>query len=153
MGWEMEVVKSGSGLGSCWVVLAYIIVNRTFLYFSLLLIDRWKRADKIERGNSFLTMIRDASFSFPSTYTSNLPSLPSSVPSSTTTSTPSYSSSSQPLSPPRDNGNYALNIGPVSLNVDGRVGNTLEAAGEAARDGLKDLFGKVRSRVDGVRLN
>lgn len=100
-------------------------------------------------------MIRDASFSFPSTYTSTLsPSTPSSIPPPTSNATPSYSSSSssQPLSPPRDNGNYALNIGPVSLNVDHRVGNTLEAAGEAARDGLKDLFGKVRSRVDGVRL-
>jgi len=89
-------------------------------------------------------MVRDASFSFPAPqYTSATSNLPLS-----TTTNPSSSSSSQ-----INQGNYALNLGPVSLNVDQRVGNTLEAAGEAARDGLKDLFGRVRNRVDGVRLN
>lgn len=98
---------------------------------------------------SFLQMVRDASFSFPA---ANYSSAASTLPlASSFSSTPAPSTAQSP--PSNANSNYALNIGPVSLNVDHRVGNTLEAATDAARDGLKDLFGKVRSRVDGVRLN
>ncbi|GAA6064419.1 hypothetical protein JCM10212_002846 [Sporobolomyces blumeae] len=100
-------------------------------------------------------MVRDASFSFPSA-----PHLPFSTPvqnasMNPSTSIASSSSQQQPqpsVTGPSQRDNYALSIGPVSLNVDHRVGNTLEAGVDAARDGLKDLFGKVRSRVDGVRL-
>lgn len=97
-------------------------------------------------------MVRDASFSFPAPhYTSATSNL---APISSSSSSTSQNYSQPPLPPPtREGGNYALNLGPVSLNVDQRVGNTLEAATDAARDGLKDLFGKVKSRVDGVRLN
>ncbi|GAA5980979.1 hypothetical protein JCM5350_004788 [Sporobolomyces pararoseus] len=100
----------------------------------------------------FLQMVRDASFSFPAPqYTSATSNL---APISSSSSSTSQNYSQPPLPPPtREGGNYALNLGPVSLNVDQRVGNTLEAATDAARDGLKDLFGKVKSRVDGVRLN
>ncbi|GAA5967147.1 hypothetical protein JCM3765_001545 [Sporobolomyces pararoseus] len=100
----------------------------------------------------FLQMVRDASFSFPAPqYASATSTLPPVSSSSSSSTSQNYS---QPPPPPSSrDGNYALNIGPVSLNVDQRVGNTLEAATDAARDGLKDLFGKVRSRVDGVRLN
>lgn len=99
--------------------------------------------------SSFLQMVRDASFSFPApNYTIATSNLASASPASFS----QQPSAGQTTS--RENGsNYALNLGPVSLNVDHRVGNTLEAATDAARDGLKDLFGKVRSRVDGVRLN
>ncbi|GAA5912633.1 Vps45p [Sporobolomyces salmoneus] len=107
----------------------------------------------VHNSKTFLQMVRDASFSFPApTYTSATSNLSHPASSSAFSAPPTTTSNySQPPSTSRDN--YALNIGPVSLNVDHRVGNTLEAATDAARDGLKDLFGKVRSRVDGVRLN
>ncbi|GAA5939825.1 Vps45p [Sporobolomyces koalae] len=102
----------------------------------------------------FLQMVRDASFSFPA---STIAPIGTSPPTLSRPSPPSTTSTRTPVPLPAASStasnNYALNLGPVSLNVDQRVGNTLEAATDAARDGLKDLFGKVRSKVDGVRLN
>jgi vacuolar protein sorting-associated protein 45 len=77
----------------------------------------------------FLQMAGDASSSFPAALTR-----PSHHPS------------------PSDPQAINLNLGPVSLNVDSGVAGALEAGVDAARDGLRDLFGKVRKGVDGVRL-
>ncbi|GAA6013487.1 hypothetical protein JCM10207_008867 [Rhodosporidiobolus poonsookiae] len=110
----------------------------------------------VHNSKSFLTMVRDAAFAFgPSFGASSLPatsSLSSSVPPSTSSANPSQPSA--PLAPaqrdPREN--FALNLGPVQLNVGGQAGNALEAGVDAARDGLRDVFARVKNRVDGVRL-
>lgn len=39
----------------------------------------------------------------------------------------------------------SLNLGPVSLNVGGTSGGVLEGGIESARDGLMDLFGRVKN--------
>ncbi|GAA5872587.1 hypothetical protein JCM1840_004846 [Sporobolomyces johnsonii] len=111
----------------------------------------------VHNSKSFLTMVRDASFSFPSSF-SSAQALRSSAPSSSST-TPIPSSSSGPQAPapapavsPPPQQNFALNLGPISLNVGGQAGNTLEAGVDAARDGIRDVLAKVRNRVDGVRL-
>lgn len=100
-------------------------------------------------ARSFLEMVRDAAFSFGPSFAAPLPvsSFSASAPVSSAPSS-STSAASQPAS----SQNFALNLGPVSLNVGGQVGNSLEAGVDAARDGLRDVFGKLRSRVDGVRL-
>ena len=105
---------------------------------------------------SFLEMVRDAAFAFGSSFSAPLPNLSTSVPLNT-----SFSTSAQPTSPTQSNSttaaassqNFNLHLGPVSLNVGGQAGNAIEAGVDAARDGLRDVFGKLRSRVEnGVRL-
>ncbi|GAA5869434.1 hypothetical protein JCM3774_001451 [Rhodotorula dairenensis] len=106
----------------------------------------------VHNSKSFLEMVRDAAFAFGSSFSAPLP----------THSTPldsSFSNSAHPTSPTRTNAsaaasqNFNLNLGPVSLNVGGQAGNAIEAGVDAARDGLRDVFGKLRSRVEnGVRL-
>lgn len=104
---------------------------------------------------SFLEMVRDAAFAFGSSFSAPLPNLSTSVPLNT-----SFSSSAHPTSPTQSNAtsettsqNFNLHLGPVSLNVGGQAGNAIEAGVDAARDGLRDVFGKLRSRVEnGVRL-
>ncbi|CEQ43044.1 SPOSA6832_04937, partial [Sporobolomyces salmonicolor] len=108
----------------------------------------------VHNSKSFLTMVRDASFSFPSSFSSVQALRPSTPSSSSTTPTPPSSGPPAPsaaVSPPPQQ-NFALNLGPISLNVGGQAGNTLEAGVDAARDGLRDVLAKVRNRVDGVRL-
>jgi len=82
-------------------------------------------------------MVRDASFGFPH---SSAPPLRSSI------------ATSAPPPPGAQQQGLNLNIGPVSLNVGGGAGGALEAGVDAARDGLRDLLGRVRKGVDGVRL-
>ncbi|GAA6018960.1 hypothetical protein JCM11491_005694 [Sporobolomyces phaffii] len=103
-------------------------------------------------SKTFLQMVRDASFTFPAANYTPAPSSLAPSPYTGSSANRPPTNASNPPGANNNNNNYALNLGPVSLNVDHRVGNTLEAATDAARDGLKDLFGKVRSRVDGVRL-
>lgn len=104
-------------------------------------------------------MVRDATFAFGSSFSAPLPSLSS----SSTAPSASFATTTGPTSPTRANAftnpaaavaqNFNLNLGPVSLNVGGQAGNAIEAGVDAARDGLRDVFGKLRSRVEnGVRL-
>lgn len=92
---------------------------------------------------SFLDMVRDASFGFPAIASSHL----------------ALSQTAPSAEPPAVNANGTradgvhVNIGPVSLNVGGGAGNALEAGVDAARDGLRDLFGRVRKGVDEIRLS
>lgn len=86
----------------------------------------------------FLQMTRDASFSFPAGSSSATLAL-----RPTTTA---------PTAPAQNGPGLNLNLGPVSLNVGGGAGGALEAGVDAARDGLRTLFGKVREGVDGVVL-
>lgn len=79
-------------------------------------------------------MTRDASFSFPMATSASL----------ALHSTNASATEQQGLN---------LNIGPVSLNVAGGAGGVLEAGVESARDGLMDLFGRVKREVNGVRLS
>ncbi|GAA5982763.1 hypothetical protein JCM11641_007780 [Rhodosporidiobolus odoratus] len=105
----------------------------------------------VHNSKSFLTMVRDAAFAFGPSFGAAPPQLATSA--SYHVARPSASllpSSSQPPPPPPQN--FNLNLGPISLNVGGQAGNTLEAGVDAARDGLRDVFGKIRSKVDGVRL-
>ncbi|GAA5834502.1 hypothetical protein JCM11251_007023 [Rhodosporidiobolus azoricus] len=111
----------------------------------------------VHNSKSFLTMVRDASFSFsPSALSSSLPAS-SSVSSSTQNAASAPSSSQTPQgAPTAPSNNFNLSLGPISLNIappEGRVGNTIEAGVDAARDGLRDVFGRLRERVqEGVRL-
>ncbi|GAA6006708.1 Vps45p [Rhodotorula paludigena] len=104
----------------------------------------------VHNSRSFLEMVRDAAFSFGPSFAAPLPA--SSFSASAPASSPASSSTSAAQPPASSSQNFALNLGPVSLNVGGQVGNSLEAGVDAARDGLRDVFGKLRSRVDGVRL-
>ncbi|BGP03634.1 vacuolar protein sorting-associated protein 45 [Rhodotorula toruloides] len=104
----------------------------------------------VHNSKSFLTMVRDAAFAFGSSFSAPLPVIAASAPSSTA------AAPSSALSPPRESSqppqNFNLSLGPIQLNVGGQAGNTIEAGVDAARDGLRDVFGKIRSKVDGVRL-
>ncbi|GAA5874753.1 hypothetical protein JCM8547_005202 [Rhodosporidiobolus lusitaniae] len=107
----------------------------------------------VHNSKSFLTMVRDAAFSFGPIFGAPPPSSASSaIPSSSTSSPLPPSSTTSPPQPQQTNSNFNLNLGPISLNLDQRTGNTIEAGVDAARDGLKDVFGRIKSRVDGVRL-
>lgn len=75
-------------------------------------------------------MTKDASYNFPAATSASLALRPTLV----TPSTPV-------------NQGLNLNIGPVSLNVGGGAGGTLEAGVDAARDGLRDFFGRVRNNL------
>ncbi|KAG0666933.1 vacuolar protein sorting-associated protein 45 [Rhodotorula mucilaginosa] len=110
----------------------------------------------VHNSKSFLEMVRDAAFAFGSSFSAPLPNLSTSIPLNT-----SFSGSAQPTSPTQSasttaaaaSQNFNLHLGPVSLNVGGQAGNAIEAGVDAARDGLRDVFGKLRSRVEnGVRL-
>ncbi|GAA6019234.1 hypothetical protein JCM8202_000943 [Rhodotorula sphaerocarpa] len=121
----------------------------------------------VHNSKSFMTMIRDAAFAFGSSFSTPLPAVPTANSNPLSTS---YPNSGGPMTPPRQgpnaaatvssptNGslaaqNFNLNLGPVSLNVGGQAGNAIEAGVDAARDGLRDVFGRLRSRVEnGVRL-
>lgn len=85
-------------------------------------------------------MTRDASFSFPSSGAGGTALPPATI----------APPGGGPGGPRQEGLN--LNLGPVSLNVGGGAGSTLEAGVDAARDGLMGLFSKVRNGVDGVRL-
>lgn len=87
---------------------------------------------RLTPSQSFLQMARDASFAFPT------PALRTQV--------------AHPTPGVQTGQGINLNLGPVSLNVGGGAGGALEAGVDAARDGLRELFGKVRQGVDGVRL-
>ncbi|BGP11534.1 vacuolar protein sorting-associated protein 45 [Rhodotorula toruloides] len=104
----------------------------------------------VHNSKSFLTMVRDAAFAFGSSFSAPLPVAITPAPSSSAAAPPSA------LSPPRESSqppqNFNLSLGPIQLNVGGQAGNTIEAGVDAARDGLRDVFGKIRSKVDGVRL-
>lgn len=73
--------------------------------------------------------------------------------SPTTTSAPLFATPA-PASSTAANGtnpnNLNLNIGPMSLNIAGAggAGDFLEAGVETARDGLRNLFGRVRNGVE-----
>ncbi|GAA6034770.1 hypothetical protein JCM8097_001161 [Rhodosporidiobolus ruineniae] len=100
----------------------------------------------VHNSKSFLTMVRDAAFAFGPSF-SALPPMPSSLSSSLP------ASSAHPQQQPQAQRDpFALNLGPVSLNVGGQAGNALEAGVDAARDGLRDVFGRLRERVQDVRL-
>lgn len=91
---------------------------------------------------SFLDMTRDASFSFTSTATGNplAPTGPAPV------TAESLAASATAAGQNQHGVNLAL--GGVSLQMerpDGIAGDALDAA----RDGLRDLFGRVRKGVDG----
>ncbi|KAJ8291676.1 Vacuolar protein sorting-associated protein 45 [Rhodotorula toruloides] len=104
----------------------------------------------VHNSKSFLTMVRDAAFAFGSSFSAPFPVAITPAPSSSAAAPPSA------LSPPRESSqppqNFNLSLGPIQLNVGGQAGNTIEAGVDAARDGLRDVFGKIRSKVDGVRL-
>ncbi|GAA5985420.1 hypothetical protein JCM10908_006968 [Rhodotorula pacifica] len=106
----------------------------------------------VHNSKSFLEMVRDAAFAFGTSFTAPIPStVPSSIPLNTSFSTPT--SPTRPTASTAASQNFNLNLGPVSLNVGGQAGNAIEAGVDAARDGLRDVFGKLRSRVEnGVRL-
>lgn len=80
-------------------------------------------------------MTRDAAFGFPTFASSTL--------TAAVATRPAGSSTSAPIN---------LNVGPVSLTVGGGAGGVIEAGVDVAREGLRDLLGKVRRGVDGVRL-
>ncbi|BGP43629.1 vacuolar protein sorting-associated protein 45 [Rhodotorula kratochvilovae] len=101
----------------------------------------------VHNSRSFLQMVRDAAFSFGPSFSAPL------APSSSCALAAPSSSSAPPLPPQRAPSDaFALNLGPVSLNVGGQAGNALELGVDAARDGLRDVWGRVRERVEGVRL-
>lgn len=78
-------------------------------------------------------MTKDASYNFPTSTSSSLALRPQEV---------------NPNS--NNNNNINLNLGPLSLNVAGGAGNALEAGVDAARDGLRGFFGKVRDALWGT---
>ncbi|GAA5915328.1 hypothetical protein JCM8208_001699 [Rhodotorula glutinis] len=112
----------------------------------------------VHNSRSFLEMVRDAAFAFGPSFGVAPPSVSLSASTSSSsgpTAIPPSSSAPQSVQQqqapaPRDN--FALNLGPVSLNVGGQAGNAIELGVDAARDGLRDVWGRVRERVEGVRL-
>ncbi|KAM0750187.1 Sec1-like protein [Meredithblackwellia eburnea MCA 4105] len=93
----------------------------------------------VHNSKSFLTMVRDASFSFPTAASATLAMRPS-QPAATGT----------PAGPRQEGLN--LNIGPVSLNVGGNAGGAIEAGVDSVKDVAQGLFSRLRQGVDGVRL-
>ncbi|KAI5479482.1 vacuolar protein sorting-associated protein 45 [Pseudohyphozyma bogoriensis] len=96
----------------------------------------------VHNSKTFLQMTRDASFSFPASSSATLALRPAAT----------AAAAGVPLNPNSNNQGVSLNVGPISLNVGGGAGGALEAGVDAAKDGLRDLFGRVRKGVDGVRL-
>ncbi|BGP20303.1 hypothetical protein JCM10213_002068 [Rhodosporidiobolus nylandii] len=107
----------------------------------------------VHNSKSFLTMVRDAAFSFGPSFGAAPPPIAASTSS---VPVPSLSAAPSTLPPPvtaqSPPPNFNLNLGPISLNVGGQAGNTIEAGVDAARDGLRDVFGRIKSRVGEVRL-
>ncbi|SCV74808.1 BQ2448_7837 [Microbotryum intermedium] len=96
----------------------------------------------VHNSRTFLEMTKDAAFSWPAFSNSAALAQRSTLASST-------ASASNPNAGINANGPINLNIGPVSLN---NVAGGLEAGVDAARDGWRDLVGRVKAGVDQVRL-
>lgn len=133
------------------------------LSLSLILLARVEHAKRTDTGadlaRSFLEMVRDAAFAFGPSFGAAPPSVSLSASTSSSSGpTAIPAPSSAPLQPGQQQqasvarDNFALNLGPVSLNVGGQAGNAIELGVDAARDGLRDVWGRVRERVEGVRL-
>ncbi|ORY76290.1 Sec1-like protein [Leucosporidium creatinivorum] len=106
----------------------------------------------VHNSKSFLQMTRDASFSFsPSFSSAPPPSAPNPLSSSQSASTSAPPTTLAQQQQQQQQG-LNLNIGPVSLQVGGGAGGALEEGVDAVKDGLRDLWGRARRGVDGVRL-
>ncbi|SCZ98062.1 BZ3500_MvSof-1268-A1-R1_Chr3-3g06549 [Microbotryum saponariae] len=98
----------------------------------------------VHNSRTFLEMTKDAAFSWPAFSNSAALAQRSTLASSTASA--SNTNSGMGLN---TNGPINLNIGPVTLN---NVAGGLEAGVDAARDGWRDLVGRVKAGVDQVRL-
>ncbi|SGY81242.1 BQ5605_C009g05488 [Microbotryum silenes-dioicae] len=98
----------------------------------------------VHNSRTFLEMTKDAAFSWPAFSNSVALAQRSTLASSTASA--SNTNSGMGLN---TNGPINLNIGPVTLN---NVAGGLEASVDAARDGWRDLVGRVKAGVDQVRL-